>query len=270
MMRYTWTLGLAVLFCASAAASAQTVGTRSAGKPGRKASVLRTTKTPVRDLMRKRVDKVEWVEKSFEEILAWVRGQADDKVNVVPRWNALNGEGVDVDSPVTLTLIDTTVAEVLNEALVQLSEEDALAYRGEGNMLRISTKEDFGRKLETKFYDVTDILFRIPDMGRSAPTIDLEAASRAGGSSGGSGGGQSVFGGASSGQTEELEEEEADVEERLEDLRDTIYAVIEPESWNSEDGGGVGTIQIFNQRALIIRNTIEVHEKIGGFFAYDR
>jgi len=275
MTKHTLTLELLATLLSTVVAYAQTAGLGS-DVPSRKASVLRKSSTPARDLLLKRVAEVDWVEKSFEEILAWLRGEGNDKVNVVPRMNALNAEGIDADSLVTLRLSDTTVAEVLNEVLDQLSEEGQLAYRADRNMLRISTKADFGRHLEVKVYDVTDLMFRIPDMGRSAPTIDLEAASRAGGSGGG-GGGQSVFSGGSSGQTEELEEEEGDVTERLEALRDMIYATIEPESWATGTGdaaagvtGGLGTIQIFNARALVVRNTIEVHEKIGGSFVRER
>ncbi|MHC4696392.1 MAG: hypothetical protein ACYTFA_06595 [Planctomycetota bacterium] len=272
MFRLFGACTLAAVLSFSASAEGQTAGSLSdkfARVTAKRASSTRKAAMPVRTLLRKRVDKVEWVEITFEEVLDWLRGLADDNVNIVPGWNALNAEGVDTDSPVTLQLRDTTVAEVMNEVLGQLSEDDQLLYRGERNMLRISTKDDFGRKLEVKVYDVTDILFKIPDMGQNAPMIDLQQASRSGGSRGGGGGGRGVFSGGSSGQTEELEQEDEELEERLEELRDMLYRVVAPESW-ADEGGGPGTIDIFNNRFLVVRNTIEVHELLNGYFEYSR
>jgi len=231
---------------------------------GRNVSVLRASQPPVTTLLRKRVAGVDWLERTFEEVLNWLRSESDDNVNVLPRWNSLNAEGVDKESLITLKLVDVTIAEVLSEALRQLSDDRRVAYRGRDNMLWISSKDDLGRDLPVKVYNVTDILFEVPDMGRSAPIIDLDKASQSGGSGGG-GQGQSVFTG-SAGQAEELEQEESEVEERLEEIRDMIIAIIEPTSWGP---AGLGSIEIFNNRALVVRNTIEVHEMIGGFFKHE-
>lgn len=269
MFRVFGTITFAAVLGLSTSAMGQTSGTlssRVARAAARHAAGMRKSTMPVRGLLRKHVDKVDWVEVTFEEVLEWLRGMADDNVNIVPRWTALNAVGVDTDSPVTLKLKDITVAVVLNEVMGLLSEDDQLLYRGERNMLRISSKDDFNRKLEVKVYDVTDILFDIPDMGESAPLVDLQQASRGGG--GGGGGSRGVFRGGSSGQSEELEQEESDLEEWLEELRDLIFQVIEPEAWI--EGGGAGTIEIFNDRALIVRTTIEVHEQLGGMFERDR
>jgi len=237
----------------------------------------RTSSTSLRTLLRRPVDKVEWVETTFEEVLDWLRNLAGEDVNIVPRWNALNADGIDRDSLVTLRLRRTTVAEVLDEVFNQLSEEGQVRYRGERNTLRISTKSDFDRQLVVVSYDVTDILFRIPDMGRSAPVVDLDMAARSGGqSASGGGSGQSVFTGGTSSSSEELEEEEQEVQERLDSLVTMIRRVIAPESWGdtetgtggSTGGGGPGTIQTYNNRLLVVRNTVEVHEELAGFFKY--
>ena len=219
-----------------------------------------------RALLRKRIkEAIDWDERTFEEIIEWLQGLSDDKVNIVVRWGPLSGEGVDRDFPVTLQLKDVTVAEVLNEALDQLSEEGQITYHAIENKLKISTKSDFDRKLYLRVYEVTDILFQVPDFGRSAPTVDLEAAARSGGSRGGGGGGQSIFAGSGGGSSsEDLEQEESEVEERIEDLRTLIMAVIEPDSWF--DNGGQGRIEVFDNRTLIVRATIEVHEKLAGYF----
>ena len=68
-------------------------------------------------LLRKRVDKVDWEEMPFEEVLDWLREEGDNRVNVLPRWLALNNDGVDEESLVTLRLTNSMVAEVLNDRL---------------------------------------------------------------------------------------------------------------------------------------------------------
>lgn len=218
-------------------------------------------------LLHKRVDKVDWVETTFEEVIDWLHDEGLDKVNIVPRWGPLGVEGVGRETPVTLRLNSTTVGEVLNETLGQLSESEEVTYRGVGNTLRISTKQDFGRKMELKIYDVTDILFQVPDFGREAPIIDISQASRSGGQGGGGSGGQGVFGGTSTGTGQETSGEQAKrlLDEKLKELRELIEQTIAPESWDI--GGGRGTIKAFNQ-SLIVHNTIEVHEKIAGLFTY--
>ena len=219
-----------------------------------------------RAVLRKRVQEVSWDERTFEEVIDWLKGLSDDKVNIIPRWGPLSVEGVDRDSPVTLQLRNVTVAEVLGETLDQLSEEGQITYHAHRNTLKFSTKADFDRKLFRRVYEVTDILFQVPDFGRSAPTVDLEAAARAGGGGGGGGGGQSIFaGGGGSSSSEDLEQEESEVEERIEDLRTLIMDTVLPETW--EDAGGPGIIRVYDNRYLIVLATIEVHEELAGFFA---
>ena len=218
-----------------------------------------------RAVLRKRVQEVNWDEKAFEEVIDWLKGLTDDKVNIVPRWGPFEVEGVDRDSPVTLQLRDVTVAEVLGETLDQLSEEGQVTYHAYRNTLKFSTKSDFDRKLFRRVYEVTDILFQVPDFGRSAPSVDLEAAARAGGGGGGGGGGQSIFaGGGGSSSSEDLEQEESEVEERIEDLRTLIMDTVLPETW--EDAGGPGIIRVYDNRYLVVLATIEVHEQLAGYF----
>ena len=55
-----------------------------------------------------------------------------------------------------------------------------------------------------------------------------------------------------------------------------LATTIEPASWvgglatTPGLGGGVGTITQFNNRQLVVRNTVEVHEKIAGYFTHGR
>lgn len=227
-------------------------------------------------LLRKSVDSVDWEDVSFDEIIDWLIEESENQVNILPKWNALSVESVDNESLVSLKLRKITVATILNEAMEQLSEDGQVTYQGYGNILKISTVSDFGRKLEVRTYNVPDLLFKAPDMARSFPAVDLEAAGRSSG--GGGGGGQSIFGGGGgSSGAEDLEDEESEIEERIAELINVIASTIEPASWvagltttGGGGGGGLGTIIQFNERQLVVRNTAEVHEKIAGFFELGR
>lgn len=219
-------------------------------------------------LLRKEVeDTLMWEDVSFEFVLDWLRDQGD--ANVIVNWNALEVVGVQREASVTgLVLRDVRVANVLDEVLDQLFQQggEELSYRGVGNTLRISTKQDFNRKLYLRFYDATEILFRVPD-SIDAPEIDLTQIQQQGGGGGGGGGGQGtpVFTqGNSSGGLEDREVTDEELKQRMDDLRLVIEDSIEPESWDVL--GGRGTIRSFN-RTLVVRNTIEVHEQIGGYFS---
>jgi len=217
-------------------------------------------------LLNKRVDKVDLVDTPFEEVIAWIKAEGNDRINVLLRWNALSDEGVDRDTVINLQLNETTVAEVLNETIEQLSDASEIGYRATSNRITISTKADFGRKLVLVVYDVTDILFRVEDMGEEAPQIDLQQTT-GGGSSGGGGGGQSIFQGGSSGSSSTGgEEDELELEERLLELQVLIEETIAPASWDTSNPPGRGRIRIFNN-SLFVFNTIEVHELIVGSFS---
>ncbi|MBU0718386.1 MAG: hypothetical protein KJ749_09075 [Planctomycetes bacterium] len=234
------------------------------------ASRTRLAKYAARELLRKSVAEVSWEEDTFETVIDWLNDLGNDQVNIVPKWGQLANEGVDVDSPVTLKLRNTTVAKVFNEIIEQLSEEGRITYHAIDNNLEIATKQYFDRKLYRRVYDVSDLLFQAPDMGRSAPTVDLEQASRAGGQGGG-GSGQSIFGGGGSSSSEDLTEEGQEVEERLEALRTLIQDTISPESWDRGEvgGGGLSRIRMYGQRNIVVLAPIEIHEEIAGFFVHD-
>jgi len=227
-------------------------------------------------LLRRPVDSVDWDETPFGEILDWVREQGDNGVNIVSRWRSLSEEAVDEETPVTLKMQNTSVAEVLNEAIDQVSPEGRVRYRAVGNKITISTSADFERKMELKVYNVTDVLFRIPDFQQEAPQIDLQntGGNRGGGGGGGGGGGsrggsgQGVFSGGQQGQGgQQQQENEQELIARLDRLRMVIQETVAPESWF--ENGGKGVIRVYN-RSLIVSNTIEVHEQLAGWFSLDR
>ncbi|MBI1825504.1 MAG: hypothetical protein HY287_10115 [Planctomycetes bacterium] len=236
----------------------------------------------VETMLRKRVDNIDWTDKTFDDVLDWLREQGEGRVNIVPRWQALGIENVTHDSLVSLRLNNTTVADVLNEAISQLSEVGDIQYRGIGNKLTISTRPDFEKKMYVRVYNAVDILFTVPDFGSESPRIDLAQQKQSGGGSGG-GGGQSIFSGsgAQQSQNETGVQAEQRITLKLTQLRQTIEQVIAPDSWDPSNptgavavGGqgaaawnGKGRIRVYNT-SLIVLNTIEVHEMIAGLFEF--
>lgn len=220
-----------------------------------------------KSLLRMRVAEVDWDEQALEDVVEWLREKSEDKVNILFRWNALQLEGVDRDTIITLRVRRQTVGGILSEVVDQMSPDGRVTFHGIENSLIVSTKQDLNRKLYLRVYEVTDILFHVPDFGRSAPVVDLQQAARAGG--GGGGTGQSIFSGSQS-SSEDLEEEEQEVEERIESLRSLVRATVSPDSWSLDgDGSGEGTIQLYDNRFLIVRNTMEVHEQLVGYFSLE-
>lgn len=273
MIKRILTVGLIVVLGVSLDALAQSYPSGPKGRDDGRSLTRRNlgrvrssvTRGSAKSLLRKRVEDVDWDESTLDEVVDWLTEQAEEETNILFRWNALQAEGVDEDFLVTLQIRGTTIAKVLSEVVDQMSPAGEVTFHGTDNFLIVSTKADFGRKLPLRVYEVTDVLFHVPDFGRSAPTVDLQKAARSGG---GGGGGTSIFSGSQS-SSEDLEVEEQEVEERLEDLRALIQNVVEPDSWLLDDGSGagLGRIQLYDNRFLIVRNTVEVHEALAGYFA---
>ncbi|MCG3130489.1 MAG: hypothetical protein FLDDKLPJ_01251 [Phycisphaerae bacterium] len=212
-------------------------------------------------VLNQRVSEVAWEEEPFEKVIDWLQTQGP--INVVPHWKAMELEGITRDTLVTVNLRDTTVREVVNQALEWVREGTAVVtFQGTGNTLRISTQNDFNREenFQVKVYDVTDILARIPDF-RGAVRIDIETASQ------GTGQNASIFRGGPGGDDEGAAAGEVGIDDpQSAALQVLIEQTIEPASWIGY--GGAGSIRVFN-RQLVIRNSIDVHEKIGGRFVIE-
>lgn len=255
-------LSLATVGLLCSSASAQTPSPRPV-RPDRFAPAARQASVPHRcdsddtaiALLRKKVDRIDWTNAPFEDVIRWLRAECDERTNIVPRWHRLRGVNVDIDTPVTLKIKHTTVADVLHEVIDQLAPDRAVAYRAIGNKLIISTRADFEARMVLRVYDVTDIVVDIPDLGGDAPTIELEQTAAAGG-------GRSPLRttGATSTSGEQTEQE---IRSRLEELARRIQRVIAPESWETEGADGQGRIEIFG-RSLWVYNSLEVHQQIAG------
>lgn len=217
----------------------------------------------IRAVLDKPVPELDWDELTLESVVEWLRDQGP--INVVVQWRALEAEGIGPDTPVTLSVRNATVGEVLNDTLDYLPEGGEVRYRGIGSTLRISTKADFNRKMYVRVYDVADLLTKVENF-RDGPEIDLAQQQGGGGGGGGGNIGTStgkIFGNSDSEEEDDEEQDEVD-KMRLDELIALIQASIEPDSWELTRAGP-GTIVGFN-RSVVVRNSIEVHEQLGGPF----
>lgn len=214
-------------------------------------------KVSLRKVLRAKVDLVEWEDTPLSEVLDWVRERG--AINVVARWNVLEPAGINPDSPVTLRLKEASLASILSEALAGLSSAEEIRYQGVGNTLTISTREDLNRKMFVKAYPVNDLLFRIPEF-TDAPSINIQQTGGGGGAGGGSASQNPFQGGAGGGGGGD--EDNRTKKDKIDELIELIVNTVEPEVWR--ENGGQATIRAFGDNTIVVRASLDVHEKLGG------
>ena len=174
----------------------------------------------------------------FDEFCDWLARQSG--VNVLPRWPQLEKCGVKRDTPVTLTLKDATLAKALRDVLTALADEKSpLGFRAHENTITISSKADLDRLMIVKVYDIQDLIAQTPNFRGMIQDP---------------------------GPGFQLREQPADdklkgADEATRELVDLIIDHVYPDSWKVH--GGSGTISYLRGR-LVVRNTPEVHEALGG------
>jgi hypothetical protein len=210
-------------------------------------------------MLNQRLPEVRFVDQPFEQVIDWLAEFT--QMNVVVRWQALEDAGLKKDTPISLQVKNLRMSQVLwlimNEAA---GSELTLAYRASGNLLVISTADDLGKEVITKVYDVADLLLRVPQMGQPDYTQNSQGLGQQGQ---GGGGGQSVFGNNNqNNQQQNQQQNQMGNDMQMEKLLKIIRETIEPDSW--QENGGKGQISTFGN-LLIVRNTILVHQRLGGY-----
>lgn len=223
-------------------------------QPGRAISIV--------DKLNEPMPLVDFEEASFDTVIDWLADQT--KLNIVVRWQTLEGLGLDRDKPISVKLANVRVSQALWNIMNDAGGPDVkLAYRAQGNLLVLSTQEDLGSEMFVRVYDIADLLARVPRF-TNAPQLDISQASQGGGGAGGGGGGGgNIFGNSSGGNSDDEDEEgnNAEGEENADVTRliELIRTTIEPDSWAEVSGEGKGTIQAFRNQ-LVVRNNIKVHQ----------
>lgn len=229
------------------------------------------------------VPEVRFDEEPLGDVLEWLRTHGIK--NIVVHWSKIEElADVDASTPVSLHLSSQTLGEILDMVLEQASH---LAYQNEGRLfyriingvIEISNRAHYAHEIVVRTYPVENLLQSLIHYD-DAPTVSVAGGGQGGGGGGrrGGGGGQNPRGGGNrppggggsgnesgggifeGGGEGELIDFEALREEQIEKLIEVIKN-IRPETW----AGGRGTISEFRGQ-LVIAQTIEMHELIGGQF----
>ncbi len=215
-------------------------------------------------LMRETLTSVDFKEMSGRLALEIWSNQTN--VPLVVNWPALEAQGIDPNSPVTLRLGKVPAEQVLKLIIQQLHPDplgnDELLLDIQQWYVRVMTKEDALRRSSTKLYFIGDLLMDIPNFD-NAPGFDLNDAlsnTSSGGSGGNNGGGQDK--GLFSDDTNDRAEPRLTKQEKAERIVDMIRNTIEPDIWR-ENGGQYGSVRYY-RGMLVVKAPDFVHEQIGG------
>jgi hypothetical protein len=254
-------LGMAIGVMAAAAPAQQPEAAAGAPRP-------RATNTL--SILNQRVPEITFEDLSLEQVMSWLADFTHMNVNV--RWQILADAGIDRDKPISIHARNLRLSQVLWLIMSEAAgTEIKLAYRASGNLLVLSTADDLDQEMVTKIYDVADLLIRIPRATRQGAfnvTQGLGQTSGQGGGGGGGGAGGGMFG-QSQGQQQQQQGDRGGygtggtgTDTQIQELVDLIRQTIEPDTWR--ENGGQGSIIPF-QRSIVVRNTLLVHQRLGGY-----
>lgn len=191
----------------------------------------------------------DFVDQPLGDVLTYLRERSG--LNLVVHWPALQYAGVVSEDPVTLRLEGVTLRQAL-DAVVNVvrrgqSARDRVFWDIEGDVLRITTGASLDREMETRVYEVRDLLAvsrRLEGVG-----VSVEISSAGSDASGASpGGGGAVV----------------DTEDDQEELRDALIEIIKgtigEQYWRPQ---GKGSVSILEGRLVITQSRL-------GFLLMDR
>jgi len=223
-------------------------------KHGKADSKDRSRALPPRNLavraMNMVIENAEFKDVSFEDFVEWLERMT--QASVVVNWKALEKAGVERDRPISLKAKGIKLRKLLPLVFAQLTEDlrdVELAAKADDNILMISTKADINAKLITRVYDIEDLLVSVPDF--AGGSLELSTSGWRLGDRFYKGGGW---------------EKSRTKEEIVERLISIITTQVQPSSWKVN--GGKGTIRYFQGR-LVVRNSIEAHQELGGYISSD-
>ena len=215
-------------------------------------------------ILNQRIPELTFQDLPLEQVVQWL-GEFT-QLNISVRWQMLQDAGVDRDRPISIQARNLRLSQVLwllmNEAG---GSEVKLGYRASGTLLVLSTAEDLDKEMVTKIYDVSDLLIHLPRAQRQGAfnvTQGLGQSSGTGGGGGGGGGGMFGQGGQNQQQQGQDQTGQQGGQQEMQQLVEIIRQTVEPDSWR--ESGGQGSILPY-QQSIIVRNTILVHQRLGGY-----
>ncbi len=231
----------------------------------------------VAQLLEKQLPEIRFQEVALTDVIDFLRDTT--QANIFVNWKALEVAGIDRSAPVSTRLKNVKFSKVLRTILESVGggATSQLGYTVDEGVITISTNEDLARNVETRTYDIRDLIIQIPDFN-GAPEFSLNSQSNGNGGGGGGrngGGGGNNGGGGGGGNGGGLfggngggggggggggKETEVSREELVEQITSLIRETIGVGTWK-EDGGQLGSLRELGGQ-LIVTQTPEVHRQI--------
>jgi hypothetical protein len=114
-----------------------------------------TQPDPVRERLRKVLNRVTFDESRLDKCLAYLAKVAD--VNISVNWNSLKNGGVDPSKPITMKLERATARQTLNAILDKARQNDVIKYRIDDGIVKIYAG-DYYQFSVIRVYDVYDLI----------------------------------------------------------------------------------------------------------------
>jgi hypothetical protein len=197
----------------------------------------------------------------IEDLFSFINDVTEAEIEPIFLNNDTGAEGIDPDTEITIKVSETPALVVLERILSRAQRIEGLGQEYTWQFTDYATiecgpKSELNRNQRVELYDVSDLLYIVPDFD-NAPEFDLQSAVQAASGAGGGGGGQSPF----SGGSQDVEPQS--LAERAQALEDLIIATVEPDQW-SDLGGDGARITLYNQ-SFIITAPDYIHRQIAGY-----
>ncbi len=171
------------------------------------------------------------------------------QANIFVNWSAIEGAGIDKNTPISTRLKNVRFSKVLGIVLESAGGGIIrLGYTIDDGVITISTQEDLAKNVSIRNYDIRDLLVNVTDY--DAPQFTPS-------SGGEGGGGGNIFGTANDTTNNNQGQRDTIVEQITQLITDTIAS----DTWKT-NGGLIGAIQELSGQ-LIVTQTPENQTAIG-------
>jgi hypothetical protein len=232
-------------------------------------SIAAPTRPPTRDQVlsdlgfERVVPDVNFRATPFDEAIDFLRQKTS--ANLVVRWSELEKAGIDSKTPITLRVANLPLRRVL-ELLCEEAGGGTVVIgtrAADGGTIVLSTAEDNTRYVETRLYDVRDLIAAHYDFRRRLgwePQPGPPSSSNNGLAGGISGNGNNASLFSVSVSAAAVAAAAEPYNEAIDEITHMIMEFIDPDSWR-DNGGTVGTVRDFDGR-LMVTNTPDAHDRI--------